>query len=197
MPEDHARGARRAGVEQGGETRRLRSDRLEGAEAAARAENEGYRLGRVGEEPSHAQHEDAGPAVGVRQRRIVHRTAQLPVTSRVLYWIEHYTSLPGVALVITAVMICLVATGAALGYPSGWVAAFEVTVSAVTLVMVFAIQHTQGREQAATQRKLDELIRALPGANESLMMLEEAPPEVMLDVEAEQRDARSASSDTE
>ena len=195
--DDHARGPGRAGVEPGDETRRLRNDRLEGAEAAARAEDEGYPLRRVGEEPSDAQHDDARPAVGVRQRRIVHRTAQLPVTSRVLYWIEHYTSLPGVALVITAVMICLVATGAALGFPTGWVAAFEVSVSALTLVMVFAIQHTQGREQAATQRKLDELLRALPGADESLMMLEEAPREVMLDVEEEQRDVRSASSGTE
>ena len=67
-------------------------------------------------------------------------------------------------------------------------AAFEVSVSTVTLVMVFAIQHTQGREQAATQRKLDELMLALPGADDSLMMLEEASREVMLDVEEEQRD---------
>ena len=134
---------------------------------------------------------------GGRQRRIAHRTAQLPVTSRLLYRIEHYTSLPVVALVITAAMICLVAAAAVLGFPNRWVAAFEVSVSAVTLVMVFAIQHTQGREQAATQRKLDELIRALPGADESLMMLEEAPREVMLDVEAEQRDVRSVSGDTD
>ncbi len=137
------------------------------------------------------------PGVGGRQRRIVHRTAQLPATSRFLYWIEHYSSLPSVALVITTAMICLVAAGAVLGFPSGWVAAFEVSVSAVTLVMVVAIQHTQGREQAATQRKLDELIRALPGADQSLMMLEEAPQAVMLDVEEEQRDLRSASSDGE
>jgi low affinity Fe/Cu permease len=75
------------------------------------------------------------------------------------------------------------------------VAGFEVFVSAVTLVMVFAIQHTQGREQAATQRKLDELIRALPGADESLMMLEEAPRALMLDVENEQRDVRITSLD--
>lgn len=136
-----------------------------------------------------------GSTAGGRQRRIVHRTARLPLPSRVLYWIEHVASLPGVALVITAAMICLVAAGAALGFSSSWVTAFEVSVSAITLVMVFAIQHTQGREQAATQRKLDELIRALPGANDSLMMLEEAPGEVMLDVEEEQRDRRSASSD--
>jgi low affinity Fe/Cu permease len=82
--------------------------------------------------------------------------------------------------------------GASLGFPSGWVAAFEVSVSAVTLAMVFAIQHTQGREQAATQRKLDELLRALPGADQSLMMLEEAPKEALLDVEELQRDVRSS-----
>jgi low affinity Fe/Cu permease len=75
------------------------------------------------------------------------------------------------------------------------VAAFEVGASAITLAMVFVIQHTQGREQAATQRKLDELLRALPGAAESLMMLEEAPIEFMLDVEESQRDVRSESVD--
>jgi low affinity Fe/Cu permease len=119
------------------------------------------------------------------------------VTSRVLYRIEHYTSFPAVAIAIIVAMIGLIAAGAAIGFPSGWVAAFEVSASAVTIVMVFAIQHTQGREQAATQRKLDEILRALPGADESLMMLEEAPPRVMLDVEEEQRDVRLMSPDTE
>jgi low affinity Fe/Cu permease len=113
-----------------------------------------------------------------------------------LYRIEHYSSLPAVALAVTAVVVCVVAAIAVLGFPSHWVAVFEVSVSGITLVMVFAIQHTQGREQAATQRKLDELIRALPGANESLMMLEEASREVMLDVEEEHRIVRSESSET-
>ena len=131
----------------------------------------------------------------VRPRRITHRTAQLPRASRVLYRVEHYSSLPGVAISIVAALVCLVAVGAGLGFPSGWVAGFEVSASAITLAMVFAIQHTQGREQAATQRKLDELLRALPGAAESLMMLEEAPKEFMLNVEESQRDVRSESVD--
>jgi low affinity Fe/Cu permease len=126
----------------------------------------------------------------------VQRTAQLPATSRVLYRIEHYSSLPLVSLTIIAAVIGLIAVGAALGFPTAWVTAFNISVSGVTLVMVFAIQHTQGREQAATQRKLDELLRALPNADESLMMLEEASPGVMLDVEEEQRDVRSTSPDT-
>ena len=131
-----------------------------------------------------------------QQRRIAHRTAQLPIWSRILYKIEHYTVLPAVALVAIAAVVSFVVAIAILDFPSKWVAAFEISISSVTLVMVFAIQHTQGREQAATQRKLDELIRALPGADEALMMLEEAPRQFMLDVEDEHRDIRSKSPDT-
>jgi len=193
--DDHPYGAHPTIADRAVDARRLSDDFADAA--AARAEDEGYTLGRVRDERPQATRGRPRAVAGGRQRRIAHRTAQLPVTSRLLYRIEHYTSLPVVALVITAAMICLVAAAAVLGFPNRWVAAFEVSVSAVTLVMVFAIQHTQGREQAATQRKLDELIRALPGADESLMMLEEAPREVMLDVEAEQRDVRSVSGDTD
>ncbi len=111
--------------------------------------------------------------------------------------IEHYTVLPAVALVVTITVVSLVVAISVLDFPKNWVAAFELSASSITLIMVFAIQHTQGREQAATQRKLDELIRAFPGANEALMMLEEAPREFMLDVENEQRDVRLNSADTD
>ena len=64
---------------------------------------------------------------------------------------------------MTAAVLVVVASIVALGFPNRLVDAFEVAATAITLVMVFSIQHTQGREQAATQRKLDELIRATPG----------------------------------
>ncbi len=117
----------------------------------------------------------------------------MPAASRILYRIEHYSSMAGVTLIIVAILVALIVTGAALGFRPGWVVGFEVTTSSVTLLMVFVIQHTQGREQAATQRKLDELLRAIPGAAESLMMLEEAPQDFMLQVEEDQRDTRSDS----
>jgi low affinity Fe/Cu permease len=129
------------------------------------------------------------------QPHIVHRTAQLPGGSRILYRIDHYSSMPVVAISIAAALVGLIVVGVVLGFPSGWVAGFEVGVSAITLMMVFTIQHTQNREQSATQRKLDELLRALPGAQEALMMLEEAPKEFMLEVEQDQRDVRSESVD--
>lgn len=132
----------------------------------------------------------------LERRRITHRTSQLPVLSRALYKIEHYTVLPAVALTASVAVVAFVVAISILDFPKDWVAAFELSVSSVTLIMVFAIQHTQGREQAATQRKLDELIRVSPGANESLMMLEEAPREFMLDVEDQHRDVRSNLSET-
>jgi low affinity Fe/Cu permease len=116
------------------------------------------------------------------------RTAQLPATSRFLYRIDHHSSRPSASLVVVALLACLLIVGAALGFPSGWVIGSEVGMSATTLVMVFAIQHTQGREQAASQRKLDELLRALPGAQERFMMLEEAPDAVLQGVVEDQRD---------
>jgi low affinity Fe/Cu permease len=124
-------------------------------------------------------------------RQETHRASASRGSSR-----GRHSSLPFVSLTIIAAVVGLIAVGAALGFPTAWVTSFNISVSGVTLVMVFAIQHTQGREQAATQRKLDELLRALPNADESLMMLEEASPGVMLDVEEEQRDVRSTSPDT-
>ncbi len=56
-----------------------------------------------------------------------------------------------------------------------WLTSFESLAAAVTLVMVFALQHTQMRQQAAVQRKLDEILRVLPGADQRLLHLETAP----------------------
>ena len=47
-------------------------------------------------------------------------------------------------------------------------------VAAVTLAMVFIIQHTQARHQRATQRKLDEILLAIPGTDDALVTLEHA-----------------------
>jgi low affinity Fe/Cu permease len=119
---------------------------------------------------------------------IAERTARLPFVSKVLHRIEHYSSLPSVAIAFVVSVMCLFGIVATLNFPKLWVSAFEMGVSAVTLVMVFTIQHTQSHEQAATQHKLDELLRALPGADDGLIMLEEASPQAMLNVEAGHRD---------
>jgi len=131
------------------------------------------------------------------KRHISRRTAQLPLVSKVFYRIDHYSSMPAVGITGVVLVVVFLVIGAALRFPNRWVVAFEVSVAAVTLMMVFTIQHTQGREQAATQRKLDELLRAVPGAATSLMMLEEAPQGTILGVEDEQREVRTETVESE
>ena len=84
-----------------------------------------------------------------------------------------------------AVTITVVAISAA-GFPGVWTSAFSLSAAAITLVMVFVIQHTQSREQTATQLKLDELIRALPQADDHLVHVEAAQDEELADLERRQ-----------
>jgi low affinity Fe/Cu permease len=125
--------------------------------------------------------------------RVGPRTEQRTMGSRWLYRIDHYSSQPTLAIAVIALLLGALVVGIALGFPTHWVTGFETATSAVTLVMVFVIQHTQGREQAATQRKLDELLRALPDARDDLMMLEEASEETMQKIEVGQRDLKRSS----
>lgn len=154
----------------------------------------GGRLGpRWHESPDTAGRDTSPPRSGwARRDRLVPRTEQLTASSRLLYLIDHFTSLPIIAVIGALVLVAAVVAGAGLGFSAGWVTGFEIGTSFVTLVMVLVIQHTQGREQAATQRKLDELLRALPEAESGLMMLEEASDDTMRDVERDQSELKES-----
>jgi low affinity Fe/Cu permease len=87
---------------------------------------------------------------------------------------DRYASRPAAAVfVVIAAGVWLVVSIAA-GFPARWETVFETVTSALTLAMVFVIQHTQARYQRATQRKLDELLLAMPGTDTSLLTLEHA-----------------------
>jgi low affinity Fe/Cu permease len=136
--------------------------------------------------------EQTEPSESLRPSKMISRkTSQLPTLSKLIYHVDHYMSMSVVVMTFAAGLIAMLILGATLGFPNSWVVSFEVAVSSITLLMVFTIQHTQGREQEATQRKLDELLRATPGAAESLMMLEEAPKEFMIEVSENQREVRA------
>ena len=68
----------------------------------------------------------------------------------------------------------LAALGLTTGFPGWWQTTLYVVTGSVTFVMVFVIQHTQQRQTAATQRKLDELLRSSEPADSTLIAVEEA-----------------------
>ncbi len=96
-------------------------------------------------------------------------------SSRLLHFVGEITAHSAAGLVVAALVAAWIVFGVASAFPGWWDNVLFVASSTITLFMVFAIQHTQARQQAATQRKLDELLRAIPRADERLIAVEEAP----------------------
>jgi low affinity Fe/Cu permease len=80
--------------------------------------------------------------------------------------------------------------GAARGFPDWWQVALYSATALTTFVMVFVIQHTQSRQVAALQRKLDELIRSSRQADNSLIAVEHAPDEELQQLAVASKDRR-------
>ena len=97
-----------------------------------------------------------------------------PRVSRILTGLDRVASLPLLAVIIVVADSAWIVTSIVLHFPADLEAVFQTLVEGVTVAMIFVIQHTQSRLQAATQRKLDEILKALPGANNAVMSIENA-----------------------
>jgi low affinity Fe/Cu permease len=98
-------------------------------------------------------------------------------TSRQLHHLGAIASHAWAGAVVAAIALGWIAYGGFAGYPADWQEILGSVTSVVTVVMLFAIQHIQSRDQIVTQRKLDELLRALPQADNHLIAVEDAPDE--------------------
>ena len=85
--------------------------------------------------------------------------------------------------VVGAVVGVFIVALAIAGFPESWEVVFSTLAAAITLVMVFVLHHTQRREQVATQLKLDELVRALPQADDHYVRVQAAGDDEVQELE--------------
>jgi len=103
-----------------------------------------------------------------------------------------------VFIVAITVVIVWAATGPTFHFSDTWQLIINTGTTIVTFLMVFLIQNTQNRDGKAIQLKLDELIRALEGARNKLVDLENLSEEDLkkLQEEFERLQKGSRESDT-
>ena len=111
-----------------------------------------------------------------RQLLAAEAAARTP-TSRLLHRVDALSTSAGAAGVSAAVSMVFLLGAVVAGETDPLLTIFEALAAAITLVMVFTLQHTQARQVAALQRKLDEILRVLPGTDPTVMHLESAPEE--------------------
>lgn len=113
-------------------------------------------------------------------------------------WVHHFaaaTTHSGATVIVVLALVAWIIVGVWSQFPSWWATALYSTSAAVTMVMVFTIQHTQARSEIATQRKLDELLRAVPRADNRLIAAEVASDDELAEItrrQLEQRDGPDA-----
>jgi low affinity Fe/Cu permease len=89
---------------------------------------------------------------------------------------NHTAKAAGHPLVFAVAMLAIVGwaiSGPVFGFSDTWQLVINTSTTIITFLMVFLIQNTQNRDSTAMHLKLDEVIRALDGAHNTLLNLED------------------------
>ena len=104
---------------------------------------------------------------------------------------------PQAFLIAVTVVVVWAASGPYFQFSDTWELVINTATTIVTFLMVFVIQNTQNRDALAMHLKLDELLRAVEGARNSLVDLEHLSDEQLEQLEKEFERVAKAREDTE
>ena len=83
------------------------------------------------------------------------------------------TGKPITFVLAATIVVVWALTGPLFGYSDTWQLVINTGTTIITFLMVFLIQNTQNRDSEAMHIKMDEMIRAIEGAHNALLDLEE------------------------
>jgi low affinity Fe/Cu permease len=83
------------------------------------------------------------------------------------------------------IVLAWAVSGPLFGFSDTWQLVINTGTTIVTFLMVFLIQNTQNRDTRVVQLKLDELIRAVAGARNSLVDMEDMSDEALAQLQEE------------
>ena len=107
--------------------------------------------------------------------------------NRLAKWTARAAGKPVAFALAIGIVIAWVTTGPVFGFSDTWQLVINTGTTIVTFLMVFLLQNTQYRDSEAIQIKLDELIRAIEGAHNALLELEELDQTELDRIKAEYR----------
>lgn len=92
---------------------------------------------------------------------------------------------PRAFIIVIAFILCWAATGPLFGFSDTWQLIINTSASIVVSMMVFLIQNTQNRNNREIRLQLDELIRSVREARNSLLNIEDMTDEELDRLQAE------------
>ena len=113
-------------------------------------------------------------------------------TSVAVHRVNEMTTRPWAAVVVACAVGAAWFVIALTGFDQDIQLGFATVCGGVTVTMVFVLQHTQRREQTTVQLKLNEIVRALPRADDHLIGVEASHDAELDELEEQQLEHHAA-----
>ena len=110
---------------------------------------------------------------------------QVSAFTRFAKWAARATGKPGAFIVAASIIVLWALSGPIFDFSDTWQLVINTGTTIITFLMVFLIQNTQNRDTEAMQIKLDELIRAVEPAQNTVLDLEEMDEDELDRIRAE------------